>query len=443
MIDATNAPGDQRLCVIGLGYIGLPTAAMFATSGTTVLGVDINPRVVQTLKQGDVHIAEPGLNTLVRAALQSGKLSVAAAPEPADVFIISVPTPTGHPEDGEVQADLRHVRAAAEAVVPMLRAGNLVILESTVPPRTTVDLLIPVLETSGLRVSCGDGDGGELFVVHCPERVLPGKILDELVSNDRIAGGASPAAARRAEALYRRFVSGEIFLTDATTAEMVKLMENTFRDVNIALANEFALIADRIGVNVWEAIGLANHHPRVNILRPGPGVGGHCIAVDPWFLLQAAPQDASVIRRSREINDGMPDYVVRQVRRLTAGIATPSIACLGLAYKANVDDIRESPAVEVVERLSRDGFHVSAFDPHVAEAPQLACHLAPSLDVAVADAHLIVVLVDHREFAAIDPTALMTSARTVLDTRQCLDLAAWRAAGIEGVLLGAGMLRDQ
>ena len=324
----------QKICVLGLGYIGLPTAAVFATHGFQVAGVDVVAQVVETLNNGDVHIHEPGLKTLVQAALKSGNLRVACQPEPADAFIIAVPTPI----TADKRADLRYVEAAARAIVPCLQPGNLVILESTVPPRTTQDVLAPILSQSGLH------PGRDLLVAHSPERVLPGRILAELVNNDRVIGGLTPEAAEATRALYAGFVQGEIHLTDATTAEMVKLMGNTCRDVNIALANEFALVAESVGVNVWQAIEIANRHPRVDILRPGPGVGGHCIAVDPWFLVQAAPGPAQLIAAARRLNDRLPQYVADQVRTILAGAEHPQIAALGLAYKADVDDVRESPA---------------------------------------------------------------------------------------------------
>ncbi|MDI7275987.1 MAG: nucleotide sugar dehydrogenase, partial [Anaerolineae bacterium] len=327
----------KRICVLGLGYVGLPTAAMLATHGNDIVGVDVSRRVLDTLNNGDVHIKEAGLRSLVRAALRSGNLRLADRPEPADAFIIAVPTP--FVENPQPTADLASVISAAEAIVPYLEAGNLVILESTVPPRTTEEVLVPVLRRSGIE---------DLLVAHCPERVLPGRILAELVGNDRVIGGVDRRSAEAARELYASFVEGEMLLTDATTAEMVKLMENTYRDVNIALANEFALVAEEVGIDVWEAIDLANRHPRVRILRPGPGVGGHCIAVDPWFVAEAAPDVTPLIQAARRVNDAMPAHVVDLVKRAVAGVEKPVIACLGLAYKADVDDVRESPALKVV-----------------------------------------------------------------------------------------------
>jgi UDP-N-acetyl-D-mannosaminuronic acid dehydrogenase len=459
---AAETPGDpppfQKLCVLGLGYIGLPTAAMFATHGYEVLGVDVDERVVRALAAQDFHSHEPGLNTLVQAALKSGNLRVSAVPEPADVFFIAVPTPLvedhapaeaphggaglGLGADGH-GADLAYVRAATASVVPYLRAGNLVVLESTVPPRTTSDVVLPILERSGLRA--GRGAAGEaspgLYVAHCPERVLPGRIVEELVSNDRLIGGVDRASAALAQSLYASFVQGTIFLTDATTAEMVKLMENTYRDVNIGLANQFALIAEHIGVDVWEAIGLANRHPRVQVLRPGPGVGGHCIAVDPYFLLEAAPTSGEVIPAARALNNRMPRHVVDMVQRAVAGVEQPVVAVLGLAYKGNVDDARESPSVAVVQALAALGYELRLNDPYVRSAPGISQPLLP-LEDAFEGADCAVVLTDHSVYANLDPAVVARAMRrsVVVDTRRCLDLVTWRQAGFRTWLLGDGQV---
>jgi UDP-N-acetyl-D-mannosaminuronic acid dehydrogenase len=450
----------KKICVLGLGYIGLPTAAMFATHGFQVVGVDVNERVVETLNNGEVHIHEPGLKTLVQAALKSGNLRVASKPESADVFIISVPTPLrgGTGEQGskgaegnvalQKKADLSYVIAAAESIVPYLRPGNLVVLESTVPPRTTVEVLVPILERSGLRVSRDEENDSPqhpgtteslLYVAHCPERVLPGRILKELVHNDRVIGGVDRTSAEMAKELYASFVEGEIFLTDATTAEMVKLMENTYRDVNIALANEFALVAEQLGINVWEAIELANRHPRVNILKPGPGVGGHCIAVDPWFIVESAPDVVRLIRISREINDGMPSHVMRIVKKELSGIPTPVVTVLGIAYKGDVDDTRESPALKVVNQLLEAGYGVRIFDPHVREVPSLSGYLF-ALDDAVAGSDALLVLTDHSEFKSIAPQRVASAMRNkiVIDTRNCLEHGRWQREGFRVVVLGKG-----
>src|SRR6202048_31084 len=344
----------STICLLGLGYIGLPTGSMFALAGNDVIGVDPSPRVQAARRSGLASIDEPELQTLVTAAINSGRLRVQTRPELADAFIIAVPTPL-HPTTN--RADLSFVQQAARDIVPFLRRGNLVVLESTVPPGTTRDVLAPILAETGLR------PGTDVWVAHCPERVLPRRILVELEQNDRLAGGLTPECAEVAADLYSAFVKGAIMRTDATTAEMVKVMENTFRDVNVALANEFALIAERIGVDVWEAIRLANHHPRVNVLRPGPGVGGHCIAVDPWFLVESAPEGTRLIRAAREVNDAMPDHVVS---RLAALVPPPAaVALLGVTYKAEVDDVRESPALEVARLAVERGYAVRLCDPHV------------------------------------------------------------------------------
>jgi UDP-N-acetyl-D-mannosaminuronic acid dehydrogenase len=425
-----------------MGYIGLPSAAMFATHGWRVTGVDIDPETVRVLNRGDVHIAEPGLQAAVRAAVLSDNLVVAEQPRPADAFILAVPTPLVM-ESGEQgrcgarhlvpHAKMAHVRAATESVVPFLRKGNLVILESTSPPGTTANTVVPLLERSGLKV------GRDLYVAHCPERVLPGRILEELVTNDRVIGGITPESAERAEELYSAFVEGSIFLTDATTAELVKLMENTYRDVNIALANELALVAEKLGINIWDAITIANRHPRVNIHRPGPGVGGHCIAVDPWFMAAADPEGTRLIQTARKVNDSMPLHVMELVRRATQGIRRPVVACLGIAYKANVGDIRESPAVAAIRLMEDAGFMVRAYDPHVSEADALSIKSRViSMREAVRGADCIVILTDHCEFRGLDPKTLSGfCGRSVVDTRNVLPVEVWMAAGIDVRVLGA------
>lgn len=417
-----------RICMLGLGYIGLPTASMFAVAGQTVIGVDPSPRVQHALASGAPPIEEPELKTLVTAALNSGNLRVQTQPEPADAFVIAVPTPL---DPTTKQADLSYVRQAAQSIVPHLRRGNLVVLESTVPPGTTRDVLAPILAESGLQ------PGRDICVAHCPERVLPGRILFELAENDRLAGGLTPLCAERAAELYASFVKGTIMRTDATTAEMVKVMENTYRDVNVALANEFALIAERVGVDVWQAIRLANHHPRVNILRPGPGVGGHCIAVDPWFLVGAAPEVAPLIRAARQVNDDMPSHVLRVLQELAA--PPSAIALLGLTYKADVDDIRESPALDVAQRAFAAGYYVRLCDPHVAPETPLPGPLLP-LEQAIRDAEAIVLLVDHAIFNELDLDLVgaLVARKQIVDTRGSLDAAAWTRHGFTVRVLGSG-----
>jgi UDP-N-acetyl-D-mannosaminuronic acid dehydrogenase len=416
----------QTVCVLGLGYIGLPTASVLATSGFEVLGVDVNARVVETVNAGKLHIEEPGLQTVVSAAIQSKRLRAATSPEPSDVFIIAVPTPL----TGDNRADMSHVEAATRELLPHLRKGNLVILESTSPPGTCRDVLVPILETTGLKV------GADVHLAHCPERVLPGRILKEFIDNDRVVGGIDTASAERARDFYARFVAGRILLTDVTTAELVKVLENTFRDVNIALANEVALMCEGLGINFHEAASLANHHPRVNVHRAGPGVGGHCISVDPWFLADAFPDTAKLVQLARERNDGMPDHVVARVQELVSGIEAPRIAALGLAFKGDVDDLRNSPSVAIVERLIGAGLDVRVHDPLVKEAPFPTL----ALDAALEGADVVVLLTDHSVYRELDPAAMAGKVRTkkLYDSRGVLDRGAWEAAGFAVTVLGVG-----
>ncbi len=407
---------------------------MFATHGLEVIGVDVNQAVVKTLNGGDIHIEEPGLKTVVQAAIKSGHLRVAASPEPANAFIIAVPTPI----NADKTADMRYVVSAAEAIIPYLRRGNLVILESTSPPCTTVDLVQPILERSGLQA------GQDFLLAYSPERVLPGQILRELVENSRVIGGVDRASAEAGRDLYATFVQGEIVLTDATTAEMVKLMENTYRDINIAIANEFARLADRFGVNVWEAIAIANRHPRVKILQPGPGVGGHCISVDPWFFVEAAPDIAKLIHQARLVNDGQPPYVVAKLRETLGDLRGRIFAALGVTYKPNVDDIRESPAIEVVHLLREAGAEVRIFDPYVKSNGDLTGLLVDSVEMAATGAEGLLLLVHHREFLKLDIARLARVMQRpfIFDTRNVLNHEVWRAAGFEVLLLGNNKMQD-
>ena len=435
----------QKLCVLGLGYIGLPTASIFAVNGLKVLGVDINPDVVETLRNGRIHIHEPGLRDLVTRAVQSGNFTFSTHPQEADVFYIAVPTPFKESEFGNYNgqkyklADMSAVVSATEAIVPCLREGNLVILESTSPPRTTVDLVKPILERSGLKASL------DFLLCYSAERVFPGRILRELIENARVIGGVTPESARAAHDLFALFVKGPITETDATTAEMVKIMENTTRDVNIALANEFARLAEKLGVDVWEAISLANLHPRINILNPGPGVGGHCISVDPWFLVQAAPELTPLIYNARQVNDSQPHFVVDKIKRAfnapgsgLSPLAGKKLAALGLAYKADVDDLRESPAIEIVHLLQQQGAQVKAWEPFKPDARLKGIHMAPDLQDAIQDADAILLLVKHSEFAKLEPqqVAAQTSARIAIDTVNAWNPDEWQAAGFQLVRLG-------
>jgi UDP-N-acetyl-D-mannosaminuronic acid dehydrogenase len=430
----------NTLCVIGLGYIGLPTASMFAASGMRVLGADINAGIIETLQNGGLHIHEPGLREAVGQAIQSGNLKVATQPAPADAFIIAVPTPFHKEEFGVFngekfkKADLRAVTAAAESIAPLLRQGNLVVLESTSPPRTTVDIVAPILEKSGLKA------GADFHLAYSPERVLPGQILRELVENARVIGGVTPASAEAGRDLYAAFVKGEIVQTDATTAEMVKVMENTYRDVNIAIANEFARLAERLGVDVWEAVSLANRHPRVKVLSPGPGVGGHCISVDPWFLVEAAPDITPLVQCARRVNDGQPRWVLDLTERALGGLRGRRVAVLGLAYKPDVDDLRESPAVELAHLLQEAGAKVLCFEPFKPEADLPGLTLVPTLEAALAGAEAVLLLVGHSQFRALDPAqvAAQTPARVAVDAVNGWQAGAWKEAGFKVHKVGVG-----
>lgn len=420
----------RSLCVLGLGYIGLPTASTFALNGLKVVGVDVNRRVVDVLRNGEVHIREPGLRALVQTAFESGNLRIAEQPEPADAFLIAVPTPI-RPDK---RADLEAVRSAAQAIVPYLRRGNLVVLESTSPPRTTVDVVAPLLAESGLR------PGEDFWLAYSPERVLPGQILRELIENARVIGGINRASAEAGRDLYSIFVTGDIVLTDPTTAEMVKLMENTSRDIDLAAANEFARLADRFGVDVWEAIRLANLHPRIHILRPGPGVGGHCVSVDPWFLVEAAPDQADLVRQARLTNDDQPAFAVGLVERALGGLSGRRIAALGLSFKPDVDDLRESPAVQVVRRMALGGASVGFFEPNAPAAAVEGAEGFPTLEAVLEDAEAVVLLVDHAAFRALDPAEVAAAmpGRIAVDMRGAWDRPAWRGAGFELHVLGVG-----
>jgi UDP-N-acetyl-D-mannosaminuronic acid dehydrogenase len=413
----------NKLCVIGLGYIGLPTAVMFASHGLDVIGVDINKEVVDGLNNGALHVDEPNIYETFKQALDSGKLRIKTSPEAADAFIIAVPTPFTPTK----MCDLSYVISAAESIVPHLKKGDLVILESTVAPKTTEDVVMPILAKSGFEV------GEEIYLAHCPERVLPGKIMYELTHNNRIIGGINEISTRKAAELYSVFVEGELLYTDATTAEMSKLMENTFRDVNIALANELAKICDKIGINTWEVIKLANKHPRVNIHSPGPGVGGHCLAVDPYFIIEKAPEETKLISMAREINNNMPEYVVSKVDELLYyNVAAPKIAVLGITYKGNTNDLRESPAVEIVDMLINKGYDVMVNDPH-ASCKRFAM---AGLEDAVKDADCMLILADHDEFKHMDIANITSTMKQkiIFDTKNCIE----NSEGFDGLLYKIG-----
>ena len=418
------------LCVIGLGYIGLPTASIFATRGKKVFGVDVQKHVVETINKGKIHIVEPDLDVLVRAAVQSGNLVAGLDPVPADTFIIAVPTPFTVTPENPRKPDVTYVENAARRIAPHVRPGNLVVLESTSPVGTTAKVREWILDEWKTLASASASAANsarlsedwiaKVSFAYCPERVLPGQILHELVSNDRISGGLTPEAAVAAQTLYKSFCNAEIFLTNAATAEMAKLTENSFRDVNIAFANELSLICDRLKINVWELIRLANRHPRVKILQPGPGVGGHCIAVDPWFIVDSAPAEARLIRTAREVNDSKPHFVVHKIQERADRFKSPVIACLGLAFKADIDDLRESPSVEIVHDLATKKVgRLLVVEPYIKKLPASLAGLdnlqLTDTASALAAADIIVVLVNHREFSQVDRKLL--SEKIVIDTR--------------------------
>jgi UDP-N-acetyl-D-mannosaminuronic acid dehydrogenase len=414
--------GFSRVAVIGLGYVGLPTAAMLANRGLNVIGVDVCPERVEAVNRGEAPFVEPEVGHYIATAVAAQRLRATATPEPADVFIIAVPTPF---KDDHVP-DLSYIEAAAQAIAPHLKDGDLVILESTSPPKTTAQMAEWILQ---LRPDLSlDGRDGRavIDVAHCPERVLPGRVMTELVDNDRIIGGLTPRAAAKARDLYATFCQGQIHLTDAVTAELTKLVENSFRDVNIAFANELSLISHRLGVDVWELIELANHHSRVNILQPGPGVGGHCIAVDPWFIVDAAPEEARLIRTARQVNDDKPRWDVSQVEAAVQGQPAPRIAALGLAYKPDIDDLRESPARLVANQLAEKipAAEVMVVEPNIdtlpkelADRPNVSLR---SLDQALDQADIVVLLVDHKQFRGAVTQRFGAAGRPVIDTRGVL-----------------------
>lgn len=404
-----------KVCILGLGYIGLPTASLLSTKGFRVAGVDVDARLVHSLQQGKCAIYEPALDVLVKSALQSGHLTVSGSPSEADVFIICVPTPfkAGH------KPDLSYVDGAVAGIAPLLRCGNLVILESTAPVGTTERMAALLAEMRpDLRIGQkAPGNSEPVHVAHCPERVLPGRILHELVENDRIVGGIDQDSTRNGVEFYKSFVSGKVQGTDSRTAEMIKLTENSFRDVNIAFANELSLICEELGLNVWEVIKLANYHPRVNILRPGAGVGGHCIAVDPWFLVDSAPETARLIRVAREVNDAKPENIIARTLAAMDGHANSTVACLGLAFKPDIDDLRESPALSIAEALAGENINMVICEPYIQALPR-SLENRPNvqkmdLNDCLKKGDIILALVGHKAFAAIDAHTL--AKKTVID----------------------------
>ncbi|WP_434289839.1 UDP-N-acetyl-D-mannosamine dehydrogenase [Celeribacter sp. SCSIO 80788] len=410
--------GFSKINIIGLGYIGLPTAAVFASANVQVHGVDVRPDVVDTINAGGIHIVEPDLDMIVRDTVTRGSLTASVTPCPADAFVIAVPTP--FVEESHA-ADLSYIRAAAKSIAPYLARGNLVVLESTSPIGATDQMAAWLAEERpDLSFPQQAGEAADIMVAHCPERVLPGHVMRELFENDRIIGGMTPRCARRATELYRIFVKGCCIPTNARTAEFAKLAENSYRDTNIAFANELSLICDEVGVDVWELIELANRHPRVNILQPGPGVGGHCIAVDPWFIVSSAPKTARLIRTAREVNDSKPLWVIDQVREAGEALGLigrkPRVACLGLAFKPDIDDLRESPALDIVRELSGSGtFEVLVSEPNIHALPPALADKAEMMtaEAAIEAADIVLLLVDHRPFKNL----AVPLGKPVIDTR--------------------------
>ncbi|MAG00813.1 MAG: UDP-N-acetyl-D-mannosamine dehydrogenase [Acidiferrobacteraceae bacterium] len=421
----------EKICVVGLGYIGLPTAAVLASRGVEVVGVDVNHHTVDAINQGKIHIVEPDLDILVQASVQAGNLRAMLQAEKADVFMVAVPTP--FKEDH--QPDLSFIESATKSIAPVLERGNLVILESTSPVGTTEkmiqwmqeerpDLVFPVFRE--------EGNQADIAVAHCPERVLPGKVVRELVENDRIIGGVTTECAEQVREIYKIFVKGDCLVTDCRTAELSKLVENSFRDVNIAFANELSLISDKLGINVWELIRLSNRHPRVNILQPGPGVGGHCIAVDPWFIVDSAPEQSRLIYTARLVNDGKPGFILEKIRQAVEQtdkeISNLTIACLGLAFKPDIDDLRESPALDIAQQVELMGVgKLLLVEPNITIIPESfdgSTTRLVTLDEAIRYAEVIVLLVDHLQFKEMDLGLL--SGKQVVDTR-----GSWTALRIK------------
>lgn len=414
----------KSVSVIGLGYIGLPAAAMFASQKVKVIGVDVNQKAIDTINQGKIHIVEPGLEEIVKEAVSEGWLRATSIPEKADAFVIAVPTPF----KGEHEPDTSYIQAVANNIAPVLEKGNVIILESTSPVGTTEEM-IQWLEAArpDLKFPHEGSEDQDIYVAYCPERVLPGQVVRELVENDRIIGGITDKCADKAIEVYRIFVQGELFKTNARTAEMAKLTENAYRDVNIAFANELSLISDKLDINVWELISLANRHPRVNILQPGCGVGGHCIAVDPWFIVDKTPEEAKITRMAREINDGKPEWVINKVEQAVEQFVAKTgknkeevrIVCYGLAFKANIDDLRESPALLITQKLAQAyPGQVVAVEPNIdTNHPVLSHHnlVLKEYKTAKDEADIMVVLVDHKEF--VENPIVSNGAQLIIDTK--------------------------
>ena len=395
----------MKVCIIGQGYIGLPTAALFTRNHCEVVGVDVNEEIVNNLNKGIVHIEEPGISKIIKNAVKNNVYCASLTPQKADAFIITVPTPY---IIENYSCDLSYVINACESILPYLEEGNTVIIESTIAPMSTDETIKPIFEKAGFTI------GKNLYLAHCPERVLPGKILKELVHNDRIIGGITPECSKKASEVYGQFVEGNIMLTEAKTAELSKCMENTFRDVNIALANELAKICAEIGVNALDVIKMANKHPRVNLHSPGPGVGGHCLAIDPYFIYAKAPETAKIIKLARDTNNSMPDFVCENVEKI---ISKGKIAIFGVSYKGNTGDDRESPAYEIIAKLKQDGFDISIHDPHIKNENYV------SFDEATEDADLILILCDHDEFKYLNYNLIAKNMKKaiIFDTKNIIN----------------------
>lgn len=409
----------SKVCVLGMGYIGLPTALLFANSGHRVVGIDINHKIVETLKNGKMPFEEKGLQKLLNTAVNMGCFHATTQVEEADVFLVAVPTPF----DADLRmADLKYVISACEMIAPYLKKDNLVIIESTIPPKTCENRVKSVLERSGLKAR------EDFFIAHCPERAIPGNTLHEMVHNDRVIGGINERSTLMTRDLYSSFVKGKLYLTNSKTAEMIKLMENTYRDVNIALANELAKISEDYGINVWEAIEIANKHPRVNIHKPGPGVGGHCIAIDPWFLTEES-KSSGLISLSRQINDSMPVYVLGMVKDMLKGIDNPTITVFGVAYKGDIGDTRATPAKKFIKLAEKEGYNVKVYDPYAKEfdSPIL------ELEEAVQGSDCIVLLTDHSVFKSLNPTTFsrLMHSMIIVDSRNIIDKDIWMQAGFK------------
>ena len=399
----------MKICIVGQGYIGLPTAALFAKKGCEVLGVDVNKEIVKKLNQGIAHIEEPGISDAIKNAVEEGHYHASETPEEADTFIITVPTPY---VKEDLSCDLSYVISACNSILPVLKKGNVVIIESTIAPMSTDEIIKPIFENEGYVI------GEDLFLAHCPERVLPGQIMEELVNNNRIVGGITEECSRKAADVYRTFVKGEIIETEAKTAELSKCMENTFRDVNIALANELAKIGAEIGVNALDVIEMANKHPRVNIHSPGPGVGGHCLAIDPYFIYAKAPETAKIIKLARDTNNSMPGFVIENTGKILANLDKDAkkISVFGVAYKGNTDDARESPAFEIINGLKAAGYEIAIHDPHFDNPDYF------DFDEATKDSSLVLILTDHNQFKELDYELLSKNMKTkiIFDTKNII-----------------------